>query len=64
MADDHSTTSAVIAKPTVDGPYTVGDFAKKHGLSIDRAQMLMDTIGTDHIKLDAAAGKLKAWASD
>lgn len=37
----------------------VGDLACKHGLSRDRAQMLVDRFGIDRIDLEAAAQTLR-----
>ncbi|MBV8446920.1 MAG: DUF3606 domain-containing protein [Hyphomicrobiales bacterium] len=39
--------------------YEVADFARKHGLSMAEARGLMEKIGNDCTKLDAAAKKLK-----
>lgn len=51
------------SKPKWDTPTNVvsaktdqaGELAKKHGISPDRAQMLIDRFGCDSAKLDAAA---------
>ena len=39
--------------------YELGYFARKHGISRDQAQKLIDRIGGDRDKLNAAAAKLK-----
>ena len=39
-------------------PNEAGDLARKHGISPDRAQMLIDRLGHDPDKLDAAAKAL------
>ena len=39
----------------------VGDLAAKHGLSLDRAQMLVDRFGVGRRNLDEAAVDLHAW---
>jgi hypothetical protein len=39
-------------------PNQAGDLARKHGISPDRAQMLIDRLGHDPEKLDAAAKAL------
>jgi hypothetical protein len=41
------------------GPYEVADFARKHGLSMVEARGLIEKVGNDCVKLDAAAKKLK-----
>jgi hypothetical protein len=40
-------------------PYEVADFARKHGLSMVEARRLIEKVGSDCLKLDAAAKKLK-----
>ena len=40
-----------------------GALARKHGISPDRAQMLIDRLGHDPAALDAAAQKLGAESS-
>ena len=37
--------------------YEVGYFAKKHGISREEAQALIDQVGNDRAKLDAAVSK-------
>jgi hypothetical protein len=39
--------------------YEVRYFADKHGITIDHARDLIDRIGNDRDKLDAAAAELK-----
>lgn len=39
-------------------PFEAGDLARKHGITPDRAQMLIDRLGHDPGQLDAAAEKL------
>lgn len=57
MADDKlwDTPTNVVSK--LDA---VGELAKKHGISPDRAQMLIDRFGNDAERLDAAAKGAKA----
>lgn len=40
-------------------PYEVGYFANKHGITIQQAQDLIDSVGNDRAKLDAAAERLR-----
>ncbi len=55
-------------KPKWDTPTNIvsskldqaGELAKKHGISPDRAQMLIDRYGHDPDRLDAAAKSAKA----
>lgn len=39
--------------------YELGYFARKHGISRDQARSLIQRIGNDRAKLNAAAEKLK-----
>lgn len=39
-------------------PYELGYFARKHGISRDQARALIERIGNDRAKLNAAAEKL------
>ena len=39
-------------------PYEAGELARKHGISPDRAQMLIDKFGHDPAQLDAEAEKI------
>ena len=43
---------------TSSSPDEAGDLAKKHGISPDRAQMLVDRLGHDPAQLEAAAAAL------
>jgi len=38
--------------------YELGYFARKHGISRDQARSLIDRVGNDRAKLNAAAQKL------
>ena len=40
-------------------PFEAGDLARKHGISPDRAQMLIDRLGHDPEQLEAAAASLR-----
>ncbi len=40
-------------------PYEAGDLARKHGISPDRAQMLIDRLGHDPALLEEAAERLR-----
>jgi hypothetical protein len=39
--------------------YELGYFARKHGISRDQARQLIQRVGNDRAKLNAAAEKLK-----
>jgi hypothetical protein len=39
--------------------YELGYFARKHGISRDQARKLIERVGNDRAKLNAAAEKLK-----
>ena len=58
MSDDKpkwdAPTNVVSSKPD-----EAGELARKHGISPDRAQMLIDRFGHDPEQLDAAALKLR-----
>lgn len=41
-----------------DEPYEVAYFASQHGLTQEQARDLIDRVGSDRAKLDAAAEKL------
>jgi hypothetical protein len=61
MADDKSKRGGRDrATVSAEEPYEVGYFARKHGISRDQAQKLIDKIGGNRAKLNAAAEKLKA----
>jgi hypothetical protein len=63
MADDKSKRGEPDRRQVAgDEPYEVGYFAKKHGISRDRAEMLIEKFGNDRAKLDAEAAKLKKQA--
>ena len=60
MADDKGTCGSGNRREIAgDGPYEVAAFAKKHGITRDRAEMLINKFGNDHAKLDSEAEKLK-----
>ena len=40
--------------------YELGYFARKHGLSREQAKSLIDRVGNDRAKLNAAAERMKA----
>jgi hypothetical protein len=42
-----------------DQGYELGYFARKHGISRDEARRLIDRVGNDRAKLNAAAEKMK-----
>jgi hypothetical protein len=42
-----------------DQDYEVSYFAKRHGITIEQAKMLIQKFGNDRAKLDAAAAELK-----
>ena len=60
MADD-KTKQGKQDRSRVSGDqgYEVRYFAKKHGLSLDQAQRLIDKVGPNREKLNAAAEKAK-----
>ncbi len=64
MADDKSKRGGP-DRQQVSGeePYEVRFFAEKHGISRDRAEMLIQKFGNNRAKLDAEAEKLKKQAS-
>ena len=58
MADDTSKRGAGDrSKVAGEQPYEIGYFAEKHGISRKEAQALIDRIGNDRTKLDAAAAQ-------
>jgi hypothetical protein len=60
MADDKTKRSGRDrATVSADEPYEVGYFARKHGISREQAQKLIDKIGGNRAKLNAEAEKLK-----
>ncbi|VWX49891.1 DUF3606 domain-containing protein [Novosphingobium sp. 9U] len=46
------------SRVAADEPYEVEYFASKHGLSQHQARTLIQTVGNDRAKLDAAAQKV------
>ncbi len=64
MADDRKKPGARDrATVAANEPYEVGYFAKKHGISREDAQALIERVGNDRKKLDAAASKLSGSES-
>jgi hypothetical protein len=60
MADDKSKRGGSDRRRVAaDEPYEVNYFARKHGITRDQAQRLIDKIGGNREKLNAAAEKLK-----
>ena len=60
MADDKTKTGKPDRSRVAGGEgYEVGYFARKHGITTEQAQELIDRIGNDRASLDAAAEKLK-----
>ena len=43
--------------------YELGYFARKHGISRDEARKLIERVGNDRAKLNAAAEKMKGRAA-
>lgn len=59
MADDRSKRGAADRERVAGGEgYEVEYFARKHGITKDQAESLINQIGNDPEKLDAAARKL------
>lgn len=58
MADDKTKTDARNRSKVAGEPYEVKYFAQKHGLSEHQARTLIQTVGNDREKLDAAAEKV------
>ena len=59
MADNKSKRGGNDRRRVAGGEgYEVNYFARKHGISKDQAQKLIDQVGNDREKLNAAAGKL------
>ena len=59
MADDEAKRGAADRRTVAaDEDYEVSYFAHKHGLSLDVARKLIDELGNDRAKLDAAAEEL------
>ncbi|MBV8962785.1 MAG: DUF3606 domain-containing protein [Hyphomicrobiales bacterium] len=60
MIENDNKMSSVERQPTAkEMLYEIADFARKHGLSMAEARSLIEKVGNDCIKLDAAAKKLK-----
>ena len=60
MADDMTKTGEPDRSRVAGGEgYEVGYFARKHGITTEQAQELIDRIGNDRASLDVAAEKLK-----
>jgi hypothetical protein len=61
MADNRSDRGGRDRSRVAGGEdYELDYFARKHGISRDQAKQLIERIGNDRAKLDAAAEKLKA----
>jgi hypothetical protein len=59
MADDKSNVGEPDRSRVAGGEdYEIDDFAQKHGISREQARSLIDRIGNDRKKLDAAAEEL------
>lgn len=64
MADDKTKVGNPDRKRVAGGEgYEVRDFAQKHGISPDEARKLIDEVGNNHEKLDAAVAARKRGAS-
>ncbi len=60
MADDRSNRGGRDRSRVAAGQsYELGYFARKHGISRDQARKLIQSVGNDRAKLNAAAEKLK-----
>lgn len=58
MSDDKTKKGAADRRQVAAGEgYEVAYFARKHGLTRDDAQKLIDRVGNDREKLNAAAAK-------
>jgi Protein of unknown function (DUF3606) len=61
MADNRSDRGARDRSRVAGGQgYELSYFARKHGISRDEARKLIERVGNDRAKLNAAAEKLKA----
>ena len=60
-----ASAESTAAEPLTSGQSSllIGDLAVKHGLSVDRARMLVDRFGIGRRSLDGAAQDLRAWKS-
>lgn len=60
MADDRNNRGGRDRGRVAAGQgYELGYFARKHGLSRDQARRLIERVGNDRARLNAAAQKLK-----
>lgn len=60
MADDKTKRGGADRQQVAGGEgYEASYFARKHGISEDQAKSLINKIGNDRAKLDAAAEELK-----
>jgi hypothetical protein len=60
MADDRSNRGGRDRGRVAAGQgYELGYFARKHGISREEARRLIERVGNDRAKLNAAAEKLK-----
>ena len=60
MADDKSKRGSGDRSRVAAGEgYEVSYFARKHGISKDQAEQLIEKVGNNREKLNEAAGKLK-----
>jgi hypothetical protein len=61
MADDKSKVGAADRRTVAgDEPYEVATFAKKHGLTMERARELIARHGNTRATLDAVVARLRA----
>ena len=60
MADNKSNRGGRDRNRVAGGQgYELGYFARKHGLSRDQARSLIERVGNDRVKLNAAAERIK-----
>ena len=60
MADDRSNRGGRDRSRVAGGQcYELGYFARKHGISRDEARKLIERVGNDRAKLNAAAERIK-----
>ena len=65
MADDRSNRGGRDRNRVAAGQgYELGYFARKHGLSRDEARSLIERIGNDRAKLNAAAERMKVFVAE
>jgi hypothetical protein len=61
MADDRTNRGGRDRSRVAAGEgYELGYFARKHGISRDAARKLIERVGNDRAKLNAAAEKLRS----